>query len=106
MFNIYNDTLAENLYPNIPRNHMDLGHDLTLFADNFKLQAKIETELQEMPTGAERWAIKFGMTWSVGKCEVLAHEIANNTKKFELSGQEVQYEDHVDYLGSPVHALD
>lgn len=73
--------------------------DLTLFADDVKLQVQDEELLARLLRASSDWADKHGMQWSVNKCAILREPKAEKGSPFELSGQQVENRIEADYLG-------
>lgn len=103
LFNIVMDTLAEELEERFSGSVGNEGPrrgtwDITMFADDVKIQAVDYSTLQLLLKHVERWAQDNGMTWGVSKCAVLT-ETRPRPEPLLLAGSALEYRDEAEYLG-------
>lgn len=103
IFNVYMDTYVDSLTKCVPgRRYEGDGQgtwDVTLFADDVKLQVVKEAALQKLLTASTAWAQDYEMEWSVGKCSILRRGTTGQHATMELDGQAITNEAEAEYLG-------
>lgn len=108
LFNLLMDTLASKLDASMTQWMENAARkelwEVTMFADDVKLQASSKQALQALLDGATKWAAQTGMAWNVAKCKVLAPPWDEN-HHFTLTKQTVPNCKEVTYLGISVNVL-
>lgn len=116
LFNIYMDTLADTLRGRKRLQPMgttctssrDIGlsrrWDLTMFADDVKVQAETEVVLQPLLNTLATWAKEHGMTWNVNKCHIVGTGNPTPRAPLKLAGSEVGTANKAEYLGVSIDA--
>lgn len=73
--------------------------NLTLFAEDVKIQAGNEHNLQELLTAAGDWAVHYGMNWNIKKCTTVRDTGQQWTPSLKLQGQGIRNDTKAEYLG-------
>lgn len=103
LFSTYTDTYVDQLRHETEREEESRGPmerwDVTLIADDVKLQAHNEAILQKLLNYSSAWAARYGMEWSANKCVVFREAATDNEHTMELSGRQVAMKTELEYLG-------
>lgn len=104
LFNVYMDTFEEWLIGHLQTSGQDIRGlrekwNVTLFADDVKLQAQNPALLQQLLVAATEWAEAYGMTWSIRKCAILKRSDNTTEQKQEMNGEELELRSEAKYLG-------
>lgn len=104
LFNMYVDTMPKWIQDSVepPTNATNRGErewQMTLFADDVKLQAKDERLMQRLLTAATKWAHRYEMTWSAGKCTIVRKNEQTEADTLEIGGQSIKNSTRAEYLG-------
>lgn len=107
LFNMMMDTLAHDLdehmqYTTLHGNGAKTW-DITMFADDVKLQADDSPTLQQALNATGTWATKYNMTWNIDKCTVMIPRDWGNTL-FCLMGKQITQATTAVYLGMTAKA--
>lgn len=98
LFNILMDTLAESIMPDQENKPQYNRHtDITMLADDIKLQTTTKAQLQNVLKQCDEWATKNEMIWSVRKCAVMSQE--DETMDLYLMGKIIAQKSQATYLG-------
>ena len=97
IFNLYMDTLPEKIDAAPDLNIQNC--QISLFADDVKIQAKNQEALKASIKICSEWADDFGMQWSTKKCHILEPTHINDPGKYILSGKELMPCKQATYLG-------
>ena len=106
LYNVQMDTLGEEIdktKASLSREgRSDMDVDLSMFADDVKIQAKTAAGLQGALEVCTKWAIETRSTWNVKKCHVLEPDLpghAGPRGTYYLAGQKVSVSESAEYLG-------
>lgn len=98
LFNLYMDTLSVDLdQTKLGPNRERLNW--TLFADDFKMQAKTPQHIQRGLEGVETWAVLKEMKWSPPKCFILEPPGRKSEQAYRLNEHTIQTLESAEYLG-------
>lgn len=103
LFNIYMNTLPERLAAATairPQSTEPGGQtwEITMFADDVKMQATNAKMMQHLLHTATSWAARHGMVWSTIKCKTLRTTAEMRDPKLELAGVKMDNSEQTEYL--------
>lgn len=104
LFNVYMDTLPAFLWEKVRstangKQTTEQAWQMTLFADDVKIQAKDDKVLQRLLDAASGWACKYGMTWNSSKCTIIRTGDVEQAPQLKISGREIKNSTKAEYLG-------
>ena len=103
LYNIQQDTYAEQMDEAKAKWNSDPSTkeevEISLFADDVKVQSASAKGLQMALDVSTAWAEDMKATWSVSKCHILEPETVSEPGKYVLAGKEVDVAESAEYLG-------
>ena len=103
LYNLQQDTYAEKMdeakakWDSDPLIKEEV--EISLFADDVKVQAASSKGLQMALDVSTAWAEDTKATWSVSKCHILEPETVSEPGKYELAGKQIEVVEAAEYLG-------
>lgn len=97
LFNLFFDALAARVL-DTTETFYNAKVGIVMFADDVKLKAKTQRDLQGTLDESTKWAAENDMTWSTKKCYTLETNQAE-AYSYQISGEQIQPTPSMQYLG-------